>query len=109
MTDKNKVAMNLLETRIYNMVKKALTEAEDGDYINSEEGKKQYKAIQTALNDPKVNATQIMAKALGFSPDDDSERSYAFKKLHQEHDEQTGKPCSFNKDQLNKIFGVLSA
>ncbi len=104
----NENTMRLLESKIYGIVKTALREADESDK-DSKEIKKKYKAIQTALDDPKRNPTQIMAKALGFSPDDDSERSYAFKKLHQTDNDETGKPYSFNKDEINKIFAALNA
>lgn len=79
----------------------------DDTVQNSDTYKKQYKAIEKALSDGKVDATGVMASALGFDPKDDSARSHAFKKLHKEKTQDGTGNYSFDQDEVAKIFNAL--
>lgn len=79
----------------------------DDTVQSSDTYKKQYKAIEKALNDSKVDATGVMAIALGFDPKDDSARSHAFKKLHKEKTQDGTGNYSFDQDEVAKIFNAL--
>lgn len=94
--ERNK-AIELLESKIEDMVRLIITEKnkrkkksqkrkakrkekEDDTVSSSDSYKKQYKEIQKALDDPAVNATGVMSKALGIDlTKDDAARSHAFK------------------------------
>ena len=74
-----------------------------GDEEASEDYKRQYKEIEKKLTDPTVNPTQIMAKALGFDPDDDSARSHAFKKLYKDKTPSGDRVYKFSPAEVAKI------
>lgn len=74
-----------------------------GDEEASEDYKRQYKEIEKKLTDPTVNPTQIMAKALGFDPDDDSARSHAFKKLYKDKTPSGDRVYKFSPSEVAKI------
>lgn len=74
-----------------------------GDEDASEAYKRQYKEIEKKLTDPTVNPTQIMAKALGFDPDDDSARSHAFKKLYKDKTPSGDRVYKFSPAEVAKI------
>ena len=105
--------MQLLEAKITKLVRQVMNEAEketkrgsDNVEINKDFEKK-YKAIQKALTNKTVNATQVMSKALGFKPDDDTARSHAFKMLHQEKTQDGTGIYKFSDEELNRIAGVI--
>jgi predicted oxidoreductase len=109
--DNNK-EMQLLEAKIRHIVKKIITEADNtkrgSDNVEkSKEYAKKYKAIQKALGNKTVNATQVMSTALGFKADDDTKRSHAFKQLHQEKTQDGTGVYKFSDEEINKIAGVL--
>lgn len=74
-----------------------------GDEDASEAYKRQYKEIEKKLTDPTVNPTQIMAKALGFDPDDDAARSHAFKKLYKDKTPSGDSVYKFSPAEVAKI------
>lgn len=78
-----------------------------GDEDASEAYKRQYKEIEKKLTDPTVNPTQIMAKALGFDPDDDAARSHAFKKLYKDKTPSGDKVYKFSPAEVTKIVAQL--
>lgn len=100
----------LLENKIKSIVRQVMMEKntkESGDSVtNEKEYRKQYKHIQQALSNEKIDATQVMSSALGFDPSDDSARSYAFKKLHQE-DAPGGGKYKFSESEVGKIFNAI--
>ena len=108
----------LLENKIRSIVRQALREADDkkekesklGDdkVSGDKEYKKKYTYIQKHLDDPKVNATQVLAGALGFSPDDDAARSHAFKQLHKERTPDGKNFYQFNSDEVSKIWAFYN-
>lgn len=105
------IQYQLLENKIKSIVRQVMMEKEskenNGDsVINQKEYKKQYKHIQQALSNEKIDATQVMSSALGFDPSDDSARSYAFKKLHQE-DAPGGGKYMFSESEVGKIFNAI--
>lgn len=73
-------------------------EKKESDY------KRKYKAIQKALSDPKIDATQVMSKALGFDPSDDVARSHAFKKLHKKSTPDGKSVYQFTHGEVWKIY-----
>lgn len=87
--------------------KKVGTDMFVGDEDASEDYKRQYKEIEKKLTDPTVNPTQVMAKALGFDPDDDSARSHAFKKLYKEKTPSGDKVYKFSPAEITKIASEL--
>lgn len=75
---------------------------------SSQAYKRQYKAIEKALDSPEVDATGVFVKA-GVIPsaDDDSARSHAFKKLHKDKTpDKTGR-YKFSQSEVAKIFSAL--
>jgi len=108
--DKDK-QMQLLEAKITKLVRAAIYEAEtkrgDNNVEVSKDFQKKYKAIQKALSNKTVNATQVMSTALGFKADDDTKRSEAFKKLHQEPTQDGTGIYKFSDEEINQIAGVL--
>lgn len=87
--------------------KKVGTDMFVGDEDASEDYKRQYKEIEKKLTDPTVNPTQVMAKALGFDPADDSARSHAFKKLYKEKTPSGDKVYKFSPAEITKIASEL--
>lgn len=121
-TDNNNEAIKLLENKIENIVRAILREkAEEdrktkksndeksgfGDVETDEAYKRRYKAVEDYLNKPEVDATQVMAKALGFDPKDDSARSHMFKKLHKELIPDGSKTYEFNPEEISKIYALI--
>lgn len=113
-TDRDKM-IKLLESKIENIVRAYLRE---NDSIDSRRGpdtvgkensfKRQYKAIQKALSDKKVDATGVMSSALGIDlTKDDAARSHAFKKLHKEKTPDGTGNYEFDQDEVAKIFNSL--
>lgn len=107
----NEQVLKILEAKITKIVKQVIRETEDmrnDDNVElSKSYLKNYKAVQSALTDPKVNATQVMSKALGFDPKDDAKRSHAFKQLHQEKTQDGSGVYKFSDSEINKLAGVL--
>jgi len=105
--------LQLLESKITQIVKQVIREKEEETRRNSDNVEvskdylKKYKAIQNALTDPKVNATQVMSKALKFDPKDDAKRSHAFKQLHQEKTPDGTGVYKFSDVEINNLSGVL--
>lgn len=112
-TDNNSKAMQLLERKIENIVRTILREkAEEaktgfGDVNSNEAYKRRYKAVEDYLNRPEIDATQVMAKALGFDPSDDSKRSHMFKKLHKDKVPDGTETYEFNPEEISKIFALI--
>lgn len=117
----DKKTMQLLENKIESIVRQILRETSAkesdsskkdektgfGDVDSDEAYKRKYKAVEDYLNSPEVNATQVMAKALGFDPKDDSARSHAFKKLHKDPTPDGGDAYQFNEEEISKIFAIM--
>lgn len=114
--------MQLLESKIESIVREVLSEKKNffkhkkikpkqtaDDKIKSNDAyKRQYKAIEAYLDRPEVDATQVLAKALGFDANDDSARSHAFKKLHKEETPDGTKKYKFSPEEVGKIFSEIS-
>lgn len=107
----------MLESIIENLVRGVISSknrlnesSSDDDKLGSDKEhgendyKRKYKAVQKALSDPKIDATQVMSKALGFDPDDDVARSHAFKKLHKKRTPDGKNVYQFSPDDIGKIF-----
>lgn len=105
--------LQILESKIAKIVKQVIREKEEESRRNddnvevSKDYLKKYKAIQNALTDPKVNATQVMSKALKFDPKDDGKRSHAFKQLHQERTPDGSGVYKFSDVEINNLSAVL--
>lgn len=123
MNTPDKKAMQLLERKIETIVRNILREKSNddkeskedsdsgagyGDVESDEAYKRKYKAVENYLNSPEVDATQVMAKALGFDPKDDSARSHAFKKLHKDPTPDGNGVYQFDSEEISKIFSVMS-
>ena len=117
MDNNRKSNLKLLEKKIEDLVREVLRESE-GDKENIKRGpdtidnsqayKRQYKAIQRALTDKKVDATGIMSSALGIDlTKDDSARSHAFKKLHQDKTPDGTGNYKFSPEEIAKIFNSI--
>lgn len=78
-----------------------------GDVSTSKAYKRRYKEVQKKLDDETVNATQVMSNALGFKASDDTARSHAFKKLHQEKTADGESVYKFSPSELLKIRAQL--
>lgn len=79
----------------------------DDNVESSQAYKRQYKAIEKELDSPGIDATQVMATALNFDPNDASKRSHAFKKLHKDKTpDKTGR-YKFSQSEVAKIFSAL--
>ena len=118
-------AIKLLESKIEDMVRLIITERnkrkkksrrrkakrkekEDDTVSSNDSYKKQYKEIQKALDDPAVNATGVMSKALGIDlTKDDAARSYAFKKKNRDPNPNGKKRYHFKQSEVTKIFNNL--
>jgi hypothetical protein len=104
--------IKLLESKIDSLVRKIMTEDNtrrgSDNVVASQDYKRQYKAIEKYLDQPDVDATQVMAKALGFDPDDDAERSHAFKKLHRDPTADGTGRYKFDSSEIGKIFSQIS-
>lgn len=109
MSNANK--MQLLEQKITKIIENYISEKESKlgvDYdTTSKAYKKKYTEIRKKLSAPETNATQVMAAALGFSPDDDAARSLAFKKLHRKPYPEADGVYLFSEDEITKIWGEL--
>ncbi len=114
--------IKLLESKIENMVKQILDEKKYHapekkvlgkkriDTIEkSDSYKRQYKTIQKELGRPEVDATQIMARALGFDSKDDAARSHAFKKLHRDKTPDGTGNYEFDAGEIGKIANALQS
>lgn len=122
--ERNK-AIELLESKIEDMVRLIITEKnkrkkksqkrkakrkkkEDDAVSSNDSYKKQYKEIQKALDDPAVNATGVMSKALGIDlTKDDAARSHAFKKKNQKPIPDGTDVYQFKQSELTSIFNNL--
>lgn len=113
----NNNAIKLLENIIDSIVKEVLTEKANSDKESkrgddsvdkSQAYKRQYKAVEAYLNRPEIDATQVMAKALGFNSKDATARSHAFKKLHKEPTQDGTGNYKFEVDEIGKIFSFIS-
>ena len=114
----------LLENKVYTIVKEVLREfysekeSKDNSEPKSRRGndnvessnayKRQYKAVENYLNRPEIDATQVMARGLGFDADDDSERSHAFKKLHKDKTPDGSGTYKFSPEEISKIYSIIS-
>lgn len=120
MNNDKTIAMQLLESKIENIVRTILREkdkdsntnnnkqhASFGDVDSDYAYKRRYKAVEDYLNKPEVDATQVMAKALGFDPKDDAKRSHMFKKLHKERVPDGSKTYEFDPEEISKIFALI--
>lgn len=117
---KNYNTLRLLENKIYSIVKQVIREVEeekkeekktkrhDDNVVSNDSYKRQYREVEEYLDRPEIDATQVMANALGFDPSDDAERSHAFKKLHKEPTpDKTGK-YKFSREEVTKIHGEIA-
>lgn len=110
----NTQEMQLLESKIKAIVENILTEKKKKkkkktDTVEkSKSYKRLYKAIEKSLDEPQVNATQILSKALGFNASDDSARSKAFKKLHKKPTPDKSSNYEFTSKEVGKIAAELS-
>lgn len=111
----NTQEMQLLESKIKAIVENILTEKKKKkkkkkvDTVDKNKSyKRLYKAIEKSLDEPQVNATQILSKALGFDASDDSERSKAFKKLHKKPTPDKSSNYEFDSKEVVKIAAELS-
>ena len=104
--------IKLLEKVIDLIVRDVLNEDKskrgDDNVEKSQAYKRQYKAVENYLKKPEVNATQVMAQALGFDANDDAARSHAFKKLHKEPTQDGTGVYKFEPDEITKIFSFMS-
>lgn len=116
MSSEKDKTIRLLESRIENIVRNILREKDEKakskrgpDTVQSKETfKRQYKAIQKALSDSKVNATGIMSAALRIDlTNDDAARSHAFKRLHKEKTPDGTGNYEFTQEEVSKIFNQL--
>jgi len=119
-TERDKM-IKLLESKIEVIVKQILeekkfrTEASEPDQRRvdtigkSDAYKRQYKTVQKELGRPEVDATQIMARALGFDPKDDAARSHAFKKLHRDKTPDGTGNYEFDAGEVGKIANALQS
>jgi len=101
----------LLEEKINKIIDNYIFEKESKlgiDYEKSSKAyKKRYTEIRKKLSEPEINATQVMASALGFSADDDSARSLAFKKLHRKPFPEADGVYLFDEDEVAKIWSKV--
>lgn len=103
--------IKLLKEQIKSIVNELIESSEkkdDGEKKKDDKYQNQYKIVQDMLNKPSVNATQVMSKSLHFKPNDDSKRSYAFKKLHKEKSDN-GDTYEFTSDEIAKIYNEISS
>ena len=109
--------IQLLESKIKTIVENILTEkrkkkkkkkSEDETVDKSQSFKRLYKTIEKSLDEPEINATQILSKALGFDADNDSARSKAFKKLHKKPTPSKKGNYEFTSKEVGKIAAELS-
>lgn len=114
-TERDK-AIKLLESKIETIVRNILREKKEEedsrrgpDTVGHQNSfKRQYKAIQKALSNPKVDATGVMSSALGINlTDDDAARSHAFKRLHKDKTPDGTGNYEFDQDEVAKIFNSL--
>lgn len=122
----NKDNIMLLESTIKQIVSEILTEKKrkkkrkkkvkkldkskrgEDSVEGSKSYKRQYKAVEDMMDDPRINKTQVMSKALGVDlTDDDAARSHMFKKLHKEKTPDKSGTYEFNDDEISAIFSQL--
>lgn len=113
----NNNAIKLLENVIDSIVREVLAEKAnsnkeskrgDDNVEKSQAYKRQYKAVEDYLNRPEIDATQVMAKALGFKADDATARSHAFKKLHKEPTQDGTGNYEFDVNEIGGIYSFIS-
>lgn len=106
----------LLENKIRSLVIKYINESEEKEVpkrgndnvTKDKEYMKRYSAIVKYMSDPKVNKTQVLSKALKFSPKDDAARSHAFKQLNMEKTPDGSGIYHFDDTELNQIWSIIN-
>jgi hypothetical protein len=104
-TEKNfqEPTKKILDKKQYDNIKRGSDNVE-----KSQSFKRQYKSIQKALSDKKVDATGVMSAGLGINlTDDDAARSHAFKKLHKEKTPDGTGNYEFTPEEVGGIFNAL--